>query len=236
MDIVGSSESGKSKLDSIVPGHGLETVKPVELIQKILFHATDRNSIVLDSFAGSGTTAHAVLDLNKEDGGNRRFILVECENYADNITAERVRRVIKGMPDAKNESLQEGTGGFFTFCTLGEPLDVDKILAGEQLPDYHTLASHLLYTDTGMSTGKRLKPKNKDGLFHSMNGTDYYLLYEPDLEYMRSDKAVLNGKRAESIHKRGKRAVVFGAGRHMGQRELTRMNIEFCDIPAKLLR
>jgi len=54
-----------------------------------------KNGLVLDSFAGSGTTAHAVLALNKEDGGNRKFILVECEDYADSITAERLRRVIK---------------------------------------------------------------------------------------------------------------------------------------------
>ena len=77
------------------------------------------NDVVLDSFAGSGSTAHAVLSLNKEDGGNRKFILVECEDYADTVTAERVRRVINGVPNAKHKSLQEGLGGSFTYCTLG---------------------------------------------------------------------------------------------------------------------
>lgn len=232
---VGHTQSATQTLKRM--GISFPNPKPHTLIEQVLRIGASKNSIVLDSFAGSGTTAHAVLELNKQDGGDRKFILVECgDKYVDTVTAERVRRVIRGVPNAKSGSLREGTGGSFTFCTLGEPLDIDKILAGEQLPDYHTLASHLLYTDTGMSTGKRLKPKNKDGLFHSMNGTDYYLLYEPDLEYMRSDKAVLDGKRATRIHKRGKRAVVFGAGRHMGQRELTRMNIEFCGIPAKLLR
>ena len=76
----------------------------------------------MDSFAGSGTTAQAVLALNKEDGGNRKFILVECEDYADTITAERVRRVINGVPKAKDENLKSGLGGSFTYCTLGDEI------------------------------------------------------------------------------------------------------------------
>ena len=82
-------------MKDILPESTLPYPKPVGLLKKILFIATGSDSIVLDSFAGSGTTAHAVLALNKEDGGNRKFILVECEDYADKITAERVRRVIK---------------------------------------------------------------------------------------------------------------------------------------------
>ena len=80
-----------------------------------------QDSIILDSFAGSGTTAHAVLALNKEDGGNRKFILVECEDYADSITAERVRRVINGVPGARDAALREGLGGSFTYCTWAPP-------------------------------------------------------------------------------------------------------------------
>ena len=66
-----------------------------------------------------GTTAQAVLALNKEDGGNRKFILIECEDYVDTITAERVRRVINGVTDATDATLREGLGGSFTYCTLG---------------------------------------------------------------------------------------------------------------------
>ena len=88
--------------------------KPSELVRDIVSFATEKDSIVLDSFAGSGTTAHAVLALNQEDGGNRRFVLIECEDYVDSITAERVRRVIKGVPSAKDESLKSGLGGSFS--------------------------------------------------------------------------------------------------------------------------
>jgi adenine-specific DNA-methyltransferase len=72
------------------------TPKPVKLIERVLQIFSEPDSIILDSFAGSGTTAHAVLAANQKDGGNRRFILVESEHYADTLTAERVRRVING--------------------------------------------------------------------------------------------------------------------------------------------
>ena len=102
---VGHTQEAKKELVSVLNFERSEdvfdTVKPTRLIKRILQIATDKDSIVLDSFAGSGTTAHAVLALNKEDGGNRRFVLIECEKYADSITAERVRRVIKGVPTSK---------------------------------------------------------------------------------------------------------------------------------------
>lgn len=79
------------------------TIKPPELIERVLQLSTKKDSVVLDSFAGSGTTAHAVLKLNKEDGGNRKFILIEMMDYAEDITAERVKRVISGY--SKDEEI-----------------------------------------------------------------------------------------------------------------------------------
>ena len=225
-----SSDSATSTLREIFDGQKVfDTPKPHVLIKDIIEYVTTGGDVILDSFAGSGTTAHAALELNKEDGGNRKFILVECEDYADTLTAERVRRVINGIPSSKK--YREPLDGSFTYCTLGKPLDIGGILTGKDLPDYSTLASHLLYTATGMSINKKLKRKNKDGLFHSTGDTDYYLLYEPNLRYLRSDEAVLDDKRARRIRKAGKRAVVFGSGKHMGQRDLTHMKIEFCTVP-----
>lgn len=81
----------------------------------------------MDSFAGSGTTAHAVLNMNKADGGNRKFILIEMMeyliemmDYADSITAERVKRVIDGYGQGK--SAVEGIGDGFGYYELDEPL------------------------------------------------------------------------------------------------------------------
>lgn len=94
--------------------------------------------IILDSFAGSGTTAHAVLNMNKADGGHRKFILVEMMDYADSITAERVKRVIKGYGEGKNAV--EGTGGNFSFYDLGEPLlmgdCLNEAVAPEKIREY----------------------------------------------------------------------------------------------------
>lgn len=82
--------------------------------------AQNTDSLVLDSFAGSGTTAHAVLKLNAEDGGNRRFILCEMMDYAETITAERVRRVMAGYGEG-NKAVA-GLGGGFDYYTIGQPL------------------------------------------------------------------------------------------------------------------
>jgi adenine-specific DNA-methyltransferase len=94
---VGHTDEAKKELIAIFSGHApFETVKPTRLIDRILHVATDDDSIVLDSFAGSGTTGHSVIKANNRDNGNRKFILIELMDYADSITAERIRRVIDG--------------------------------------------------------------------------------------------------------------------------------------------
>ena len=92
---VGTATSATKDLNHIFGMKGVfATPKPADLVRKIILLSTDLDSIILDSFAGSGTTAHAVLAQNREDGGHRRLIVVECGDYADTVTAERVRRVI----------------------------------------------------------------------------------------------------------------------------------------------
>jgi len=212
-----------------------DTPKPVRLLTCILQLATNKDSIILDSFAGSGTTAHAVLALNKEDGGNRKFILAECEDYADTITAERVRRVIKGLPKAKDENLKNGLGGSFTYCTLGDEISPEKMLTGENLPDYETLARHLVYTATGQAPDKLRKDHDKDGFFYETSDKLFYLIYEPNLAFLRSADSALNSDRAERIAKQTKKkkktTVVFATHKFMGQKELTQMSITFCGLP-----
>ena len=100
--------------------------KPTKLIEYLINFYTEENDLILDSFAGSGTTAHAVLNLNQQDGGNRKFILIEMEDYADTLTAERVRRVMDGYAG------KPGTGGGFDYYTLGEPLFREDGLLNEE--------------------------------------------------------------------------------------------------------
>ena len=239
-EFVGFNADGTKELRKIFGRGGVfAQPKPVKFVKFLLELLRSKDAIVLDSFAGSGTTAHAVLTLNQEDGGNRKFILVECENYADCVTAERVRKVIKGVPDASDSSIREGLGGSFTYGTLGEPLEIEGMLTGAALPSYESLAAHLLHIASGVSVGASvLEQQNDDGFFHSGNGIDYYLLYKPDLEYLRSNKAILDLDRAERIrdvnHQNGVKAIVYAPGKYIGQRELTGMGITFCQLPHAL--
>ena len=244
-DIAGTTDEGTKQLQTVFQSAALEfnNPKPTRLIANLIEIAEGvsrkNDTIILDSFAGSGTTAHAVLDLNKEDDGNRKFILIECEDYADTITAERVRRVINGVSDARDDALREGLGGSFTYCTLGDPIEVETMLTGEALPSYSALAANLLYTTAGASVGAdTLEAQNGDGLFHSDDKNDYYLLYKSNLEYLRSNAAILNLERAERIRnasrENGRKAIVYAAGNYIGQRELTKMGIIFCQLPDAL--
>ncbi len=118
---VGSNRASKNEMRAIFRDNAsFDTPKPSSLIERILHLATDGQSIILDSFAGSGTTAHAVLKLNAQDGGKRRFILIEMMDYAEHLSAERVRRVMAGY--GEGDKTVAGLGGGFVFQRLGEPL------------------------------------------------------------------------------------------------------------------
>ncbi len=118
--------------------------------------ASDKDSLILDSFSGSGTTGHAVLKLHAEDGGNRRFILVEMDdNIARNVTAERVRRVAQGYTNAKDQAV-DGLGGSFQFRTLStEPLFTAQAQIRSDVT-FAQLAEFVWFAETG--TGFQIPP------------------------------------------------------------------------------
>jgi adenine-specific DNA-methyltransferase len=120
----GTTDEGGLELKDIFGYSIFDNPKPSRLIERILKIIGDKNCIVLDSFGGSGTTAHAVLKQNAEDKGNRRFILVEMEDYAETITAERVRRVMSGYTlkgtSGENAKQVAGLGGSFDYYTIGD--------------------------------------------------------------------------------------------------------------------
>lgn len=118
---VGHTDESRKEIQAIFGTQtAFDTPKPVRLLERVLQIATQPDDFVLDSFAGSGTTAHAVLRLNAQDGGRRRCILVETEDYADTLTAERVRRAIAGYGEGSKAAT--GLGGGFDFYTIGEPM------------------------------------------------------------------------------------------------------------------
>jgi adenine-specific DNA-methyltransferase len=114
------NEEGTRLLKKIFNDAVFSYSKPLSLIQSLIGQFTKDDDIILDSFAGSGTTAHAVINLNNVDRGNRKFILIEMEDYANTITAERVRRIINGYSDIS------GTGGSFDYFVLGKPLFIGE--------------------------------------------------------------------------------------------------------------
>jgi site-specific DNA-methyltransferase (adenine-specific)/adenine-specific DNA-methyltransferase len=175
-DEAGHNAEAKNELREILPGDAemFVTPKPTRLITRVLELASDRSSIVLDSFAGSGTTGHAILKLNQEDGGSRRFILVEVEpKIARDITLERMRRVAQGYTNPKGDQVK-GLGGGFRYCELGEPLfdEAGKIRESVRFAD---LARHVYFTETGEPLPR--DRVTKSAFIGECRGLGIYLLY-----------------------------------------------------------
>ncbi len=230
---VSHTQGAKKTLLQIFPDNfpDFTTIKPVELLTRILLLSTDKFSIVLDSFAGSGTTAHAVLALNREDGGNRRFVLIECEDYVDSITAERVRRVIKGVPSAKDEALKTGLGGTFSYFKLGRPMRQESILDGSNLPDYGKLASYIFFTATGEESVPE-QIRRQDWFIGSSRLYDVFLIYEADVEQLKDMALTLDVARGLPGTKRNK--LVFAPTKYLDQEFLYRYRITFQQLPFQI--
>ncbi len=235
---VGHTQDAKRELLSIMDFESSDDVfitpKPSSLIKRILQIASDPDSIVLDSFAGSGTTAHAVLALNAEDGGNRRFILVEQEDYADTLTAERVRRVITGVPRAKDEGLQNGLGSSFSFFRLGEAIDEQRLLSGDALPSYLEMARYVFFTATGAQLDEKQIDENRFYLGSSAY-YDVYMLYQPDIDFLK--RMPLSLSWAETLGpSSGKTRLVVASHKYLDEEKLRELKMEFAQLPFAIYR
>ena len=331
-EFAGDNQQSKRQLLDVFSGvdPGFATPKPLTLLERILEIGSQSDSIVLDSFAGSGTTAHAVLKANARDNGQRKFILVEGEDYADRLTAERVRRAIRGYAwqgtqretlleekinftqfkkadqwlakveaikaaegfgaddaaqmelgeaatapaaraparkkrfDKINVELKDGVlrvegekrvsqmadglGGEFTYCTLGEPLSIEKLLSGQDLPSFEALGAWLLHTATG---GTLQAPPPDAPAFYLSEAQDahVWLVYRPDLAFLKSADAALTLPRAQAMAEWGyarqegqegqgapKRHLVFAPAKYLSNAQLREHGIEFAALPFALFR
>ncbi len=328
---VGDTEGSKKHLMQIFSDRedtGLHAPKPVDLVQRIVEISTNPGSIVLDSFAGSGTTAHAVLKANAKDNGTRRFILVEGEDYADQLTAERVRRAINGYAWegtqretlleekitftqfkkadewlAKVEAIKraegltekggqmelgvqsplpqgegakprrkrfdkietkmddgvlrvegvkrvseraEGLGGGFTYCSLGDAVELDKLLSGEKLPAFDALGAWLFYTATG---GVLPPAPTKAPAWYLGEAKDshVWLVYRPELNFLKSPEAALTLSLARQFQAWGRehdaarsrkplRHLVFAPAKYLSNRQLQEHGVDFAPLPFALYR
>ena len=313
---VGSSRSAKAEIKMIFNDEAaFLTPKPTALVERVLEIGAAEDALVLDSFAGSGTTAHAVLKANAKDGGSRRFILVEGEDYADRLTAERVRRAMNGYAwvgtqretlleekitltqfrkadewlrkveainaregfaegdladqgtakhkrfDRINVKLDdgvlrvegekrvseraEGLGGEFTYCTLGEPIDLEKLLAGEQLPDFDALGSWLFHTATGGTLPVR-RERAPAWYLGEAKDRHLWLVYRPDLVFLKSPEAALTLSRAKEFQAWGRERdaatgeskphLVFAPAKYLSNRQLKDHGIDYAPLPFALYR
>ncbi|HAX18135.1 MAG TPA: type III restriction endonuclease subunit M [Actinobacteria bacterium] len=201
--------------------------KNVELIKRIIRMLDEPNNIILDSFAGSGTTAHAVLELNKEDkdGGNRKFILVEMEDeIARKVTAERVKRVIKGYTykNSKGENAKiKGLGGGFQFMNLDTELFNAHGLINDNI-SYTDLARYIFFSETKLDLKEKAM---KDYFIGENNGAEYYLVFKQGKEN------ILNEKIVSKLKKTDKKKVVYADNCTLDSDMLNEHGITFKQIP-----
>ena len=199
--------------------------KPIRLIEYLLtISQMEKDAIVLDSFAGSGTTAHAVLNMNKADGGHRKFILIEMMDYADSITAERVKRVIKGYGEGKNAV--EGTGGNFSFYDLGEPLLVGDCLNEAVAPE--KIREYIWF----METKQPYAPPSGSNPYYlgQHNDTGYYFYYEPQRV------TVLDYAFLSTITEKADGTVIYADRCSISEDKLAKMSVTFKKIPRDVSR
>lgn len=232
---VGHSDEARKEVNLLFDDRSdnFATPKPIRLIQRILQIATDKDSLILDSFAGSGTTGHAVMKQNAEDGGTRRFVLIECEDYADTTTAERLRRCIQGVKSAKDEQLRKGYGGSFSYFRLGEAVALQTILESKKLPTFETLAKYIFFTATGEEFDPA-KVKPATGFIGCSKAYEVYLLYTPEIEALKDLALDLDTVRKLPKATGSRKRLVFAPTRFMDDHLLHKEGIVFSQLPYEI--
>lgn len=220
LEKMGTTETNKYMIERM--GLKFDFPKPIELVSFLLEMYSDDNAIVLDSFAGSGTTAHAVLNMNKTDSGHRKFILVEMEDYAETITAERVRRVVGGYADV------EGTGGDFSFYELGEALLLPDGNLNEDIEELK-IREYVWYMETKAALNVSTDIGNKFFLGES-HDTAYYFYYEKN-EVTTLDRAFL-----ATVREKADGYIIYADLCTLSDSELKRHNITFKKIPRDIAK
>lgn len=291
-----NNENGKQALRNILGKAAFDFPKSVSLISKCVELGSPKNGLILDSFAGSGTTGEAVMQANSVDDGTRKFILVEMENHiADRVCAERARRVIAGYKysgkqrqlitrerltlsklnnwEVSKDSIEKivekqgkkfdsidweikgnlvsvyglrhitdkvpGLGGTFTYCTLGEEMEMKTLLAGDNLPEFSALGPVLFHIATN-SPIDHAKMRPKDFYLGETAFAHFWLIYEPDVRFLKSSDAALTLSRARDIaaHDPEKQHLVFAPARFVSRKLLAEegLAVDSISLPDTLYR
>ncbi|KYG84200.1 hypothetical protein AWW67_03565 [Roseivirga seohaensis] len=239
-----STNDGTTELSNIMDVQNIfDNPKNISMIEYLIGLIPNKDALILDSFAGSGTTAHAVMNLNKQDGGNRKFILVEMEDYAETITAERVKRVAKGYGEGKKAV--EGTGGSFDYYTLGEPLFVgeNKEYLNEAV-GIEKIREYIWYSETRTALpviarneermgneGDRFVPRDDEPFYlGNKDQTAYYFFYEPQ------QVTTLDYDFLATIKTKAEQYVIYADNCLLSKAYMSEHNIIFKKIPRDISR
>jgi adenine-specific DNA-methyltransferase len=230
------NQEGTWEIESIFGSKAFPNPKPLGLTKYLLSMLVngkaDKDGLYLDSFAGSGTTGHAVLELNKQDDGDRRFILVEMDkNICRDVTLKRLRRVCEGYRKPDGEDVEALAGGF-RCATLGDPL-FDERGNIRNIVRFADLARHVYFTETGEPLPTVARSTNP--LIGKCNEKAVYLLYNGILKDKSPDGGnVLTTTILAQLPKHDGPKVVYGTACRIGANRLRRENIVFKQLPYKL--
>lgn len=220
------NEEGAKILKQIFDESVFNYAKPLSLVESFIRQFTKKTDIILDSFAGSGTTAHAVLNLNKQDSGVRQFILIEMNTYADSLTSERVKKVINGY--GKEPKVTAGTGGNFDYYTLGEPLFLEDGLLNEAV-GVEKIRQYVYYTETQQPLSTEEHGDNAYFLQHNQD-TSYYFYYEPE------GVTTLDHTFLSTMHTKAEQYIIYADNCLLTPEYMSRHHIIFKKIPRDITR
>lgn len=231
----GHNHEARDEIKSLIGADSFDTPKPIRLLRRIIEIATNKDSLILDSFAGSGTTGQSVLAANAEDGGSRRCVLVELDSgIAKDVTRYRIERVCTGYTDAKGNNF-EGLGSGFRYCRLGRTLLDEQGNINGEVP-FTDLARYVFLLETGVPVPKR--PRKDFPLLGVHRGRAIYLLFNGVLGDRRPaggnvlTNAVLT---ALPPHPDGEGPrVIYGEACRLSDGTLTGQGITFRQVPYAL--
>ena len=231
----GMTQEGGKLLQQVLGSKVFAYPKPLSLVRSLVRAAAGPGDVVMDSFAGAGTTAHAVLDLNAKDGGSRRFLAVEMEQtICSDITRERLARVINGYTATNGKKSKDvaGLGGGFRYCKLSHPIfDAEGQIHKEVR--FADLAAHVFFAETGEPIPKRATGRTP--LIGVCSGTAYYLLFNGVLGDRRADGGnVLTSRILDRLPAHNGAKVIYGEACRLGPARLRREGITFKQVPYEI--
>ncbi|WP_163649785.1 site-specific DNA-methyltransferase [Modicisalibacter sp. 'Wilcox'] len=232
-----NTHSGARELDEILDERVFAFPKPLGVVRRIISYCCPKDGIVLDSFSGTGTTAHAVMEQNAEDGGDRKYILVEMDkSIAENVTAERVKRVAEGYKDNNGNAI-EGLGGGFRYYRLSDEPMFDAFGQVRDDVTFEQLAEFVWFkeTGTGLPPQKTGEKRFTSPLLGIHEGQAIYLLFNGIL----GDKSVkggnvLTGPVLDSLPAHDGPKTLYAAACRLGASRLRREQIVFKQTPYAL--